>query len=232
MTATRASLFNSRWNEPLAIFHGRLGNEVHYSDNDFPSTCYPLEVHMPPEQCLGLQADARAFPFPLKMHAYLMRMLFLARNNQPRKVQEICDHIPQLNHLWIVVKTRSRDDQDRVVSHMENIFIEHLRQVRKQVDIVSKSDRLTVTQLAVTIPPNWDYALQRIYEKILLQVWPDIARDSIIFVYESEAVGHWLLRTKGENLREMKPERIILADFGGHTLVCCWPAIQFYHCKP
>lgn len=39
------------------------------------------------------------------------------------------------------------------------------------------------------------------------------------FVFESEAVGHWLLRLNKAKRQYEKTKRLVLADFGGHTMV-------------
>ncbi|KAI9147083.1 hypothetical protein HJFPF1_13114 [Paramyrothecium foliicola] len=151
------------------------------------------------------------------MYSYVKRILLYQRKNEHDSIRVICEHVPQLKEIWRHLEKQSKEYQNTVVSHMHGIFVEHLKQVRKRSDSAAKLKRVRVAKLAVTIPPNWDALLQKDYEEILVKIWCDI-RHHITFVYECEAVGHWVLRLHQEKLYDMKPDKVVLADFGGHTL--------------
>ncbi|KAI9155650.1 hypothetical protein HJFPF1_08238 [Paramyrothecium foliicola] len=188
---------------------------------DFSNLCNPFRIDEAPEKCFGPHLDTSEFCFPLKMYHYLVRTVWLAKQKKLAKLKQIRARIPQVDQLWRRMDQcpdRSEAFRDRIVAHMEAMFVVHLKEIREISDKVANGMSMRITQLAVTLPPNWDPALQKINERVLMKVWPDIGPDNVALVYESEAVGHWLLRTNAENLRSDKPKKVILVDFGGHTI--------------
>lgn len=80
--------------------------------------------------------------------------------------------------------------------------------------------------VVVTIPSSWNGPFQDVYTSILTKAFPHIKSSGIVFVHESEAIGHYLMSEHAvTGLRQIEqaaktPYAVMVVDFGGHTVVC------------
>lgn len=224
MTATRASIMRLDCKDnpdqiPIAIPRP----PAHWAADqnhagDFPATAYPLKLQEAPERCLGYAADAHASPFPLKMFFYFQHFRALLSENETSRAENLRRNLPQIDALWKQLSACDADHQQRVADHLESIFRYHLRTVREHSERTAASKGWRITKLAITLPPSWNSHLQTMYTDILGQIWDDLATGDITKIYESEAVAHWLLR-QDVRWQTDSAKQLLVADFGGHTLV-------------
>lgn len=128
--------------------------------------------------------------------------------------------IPQLDRFFERFDNLANDDaRRRVLAHAQNIFLALLRLIKEQSDRLAHFKQATITELAVTIPPNWDQWTQHLYVLLLNRIWDNLGPSAITIIYESEAIGHWLLSPDQAITQMERPKRCILGDFGGHILV-------------
>lgn len=221
-TATRASLLDESQpsQQPDMIVRPyRFSYSERGSDGQFPATALPFEVSKPPVACLSYPNDGSVDEFSLKLCCYVKKLKAFEEKNNEKQIKLTLEHIPQLKRFWKKFKSCSDALMSRVEDHIEAIFQHHLSIIRKQSERKAKDKSLRIRKLAVTIPPNWDKVLQDWYSKMFAVVWPEIDEKHISFVYESEAICHYLLRLNNSTKRKEAIQRILIADFGGHTLV-------------
>lgn len=190
----------------------------HHFLSDFASTASPLPLTRSIEKCLCYATESTGLSVPLKMLFYLKRFISFVREGEHELAESISRTIPQIKELWKHLEKEKGRYQDRFVVRMEQIFLHHMRVVRNTTEEKAVLNGMRITKLAVTLPSNWDATLQKMYIELLHKVWDNISRDDVVTVWESEAVGHWLLRLD-TNWRGNQVKRVIVADFGGHTLV-------------
>ncbi|KND90880.1 hypothetical protein TOPH_04532 [Tolypocladium ophioglossoides CBS 100239] len=191
-----------------------------YPQCDFPSTAYPFDINRAPESCLDFAAEARAFSLPLKLYWPFLEIRELWKRGRYGEAPKRWAKFPQIKAIWRVLEKKPQEEQDAIMSHLEKIFEAHLTRVRDSAEAVAtgRKKTLKVTKLAATIPPNWNGKMQRKYLDLLTKIW-GFGEDKIEWLFESEAVGHCLLRLDGTIRHEKEFKSFLLADFGGHTLV-------------
>ncbi|KAF3799013.1 hypothetical protein GCG54_00010686 [Colletotrichum gloeosporioides] len=123
----------------------------------------------------------------------------------------------------LILKEKERDKivTDRLREHIVECF----RKVAKATQDTCNREGLFYDSIAVTLPVTWNTPpFQTMYAAILEGAFPNITPENFVYVYEAEAVGHYLLhsrirgilqRTEGD---EKYPHRLMIADFGGHTV--------------
>jgi hypothetical protein len=158
------------------------------------------------------------------MYPYIARIKVMrARGRDSDRVLEegYRRKIPQLNRFVRRFDNLIPKMQDRVMAHARRVFLAHLGLVQSRSETLAESRGYTITQVVATIPPNWDRWTQHFYVDLLRHTWNMLRSTDITLLYESEAIGHWLLCMDQKTQNE-KPKRLIMADFGGHTLVCIY----------
>lgn len=225
MTATRASFMRVDWKgvknmDPIVVPRdsSHLARDQYYG-GDIPATAYPFRVTEKPEDCLDYTADTHAVSFPLKMYPYFKRSREYLRAKEMNKVNTIRKTIPQIDDLYKRLEGGDAEFQEQVENHLGKIFCCHLRKVREQSKRKARTKTMQIVKLAVTIPPNWDAYLQTIYVDLLSEVWEEIHPDDITIIHESDAAAHWVFWSD-QRWQESTTRQILIADFGGHTLVC------------
>lgn len=189
-----------------------------FRDCDMPATAFPFDTNKKPEDCLGFATDTRRDQLPLKMFMYFQRAQTLREKNQTKDLKKILKTIPQVDEFWQTYIQQPPAAQTRIANHLENIFIAHLEMVRHQSETTAKKHGVRISKIAATIPPNWDKWMQDKYVDLLSSVM-GIHEHDITTVFESEAICHFLLRLNTVIKQSSQVNRVILADFGGHTLV-------------
>lgn len=224
-TATRASLAPFRLQgtdeRPSIVLRPKYSqHRQRFEAGDIPSAANLFAVDKSPESCIGYIGDDPD-QTPVKMFLYIVRVYMLRKRGDKKDlnhVKKFRQRIPQLEHFFKRYDNLDKDMQHRVMAHAQCIFLAHLGQVRCLSEELAESQNVSITKLAATIPPNWDSWTQQHYIRLLLQAWDNLTNDDITILNESEAIGHRILRLD-QKTRAAKPERLILVDFGGHTLV-------------
>ena len=143
----------------------------------------------------------------------------MGRDGQTRKEQEYRREIPQLETFFKRYDELPSNEQCEIHGYALQIFEDHLRKVRTLSEDTAEARGITITKLAPTVPSNWDGWTCDFYLLFLRKVWSHINEDQITLIYESEAIGQYVLRSDCR-IRKTAPEVIMVVDFGGHTLVC------------
>lgn len=229
MTATRACLLTLDRDDAPAIIASEGSKRVTgqgYCDCDFPSTAFPFDPVPKLEDCLGYGAEARSMSIPLKLYWIAVE----GRNLQSRKhhgeVRKLRKLFPPISDLFREVNSKKRqgrqkaDYQRDVFSRLRQIFIAHLKQVKRQAETRVYFENYEVVAVAATLPPAWTAKTQGNYLKLLREVWEDIPADDFHWLEESEAIGHYLLRNNSIQPEDRGTiDTFLLNDFGGHTMV-------------
>ncbi len=196
-------------------------NEEKPDQTDFPSGATLFATNRCPEQCLEDLSDDPD-QTPIKMFPYIGRIQKLRDRNTKKDLQLVAAYIrliPQLDRFYERFDNLIDDNaRKRVLAHAQNIFLAHLSSVKSQSDNLASSKGYSITRVAATIPPNWDQWTQEFYIKLLGRAWNNLNIDAFSLIYESEAVGHWLLSLE-QPIEADRPKRLVIVDFGGHTLV-------------
>ncbi|KAL3956009.1 hypothetical protein ACCO45_008855 [Purpureocillium lilacinum] len=207
MTATRACLLTLDRDDAPAIIASEGSKRVTgqgYCDCDFPSTAFPFDPVPKLEDCLGYGAEARSMSIPLKLYWIAVE----GRNLQSRKhhgeVRKLRKLFPPISDLFREVNSKKRqgrhkaDYQRDVFSRLRQIFIAHLKQVKRQAETRAYFEN---------------------YEVLLREVWEDIPADDFHWLEESEAIGHYLLRNNSVQPEDRGTiDTFLLNNFGGHTM--------------
>lgn len=192
-----------------------------FEAGDFASAANFFDVDKPPLDCIGYIGDDPD-QTPVKMNMYIARIVKLRQRGNPEDLQNVAvyrDRMPQLDRFFYRFDRLDNHMQRRVLSHAQSIFLAHLGQIRSESEITAELKKVKITRLAATIPPNWDVWTQRFYVLLLAKVWDNLDVEDIHLLHESEAIGHWLLCLDPKT-QALRPRQLIVADFGGHTLVC------------
>lgn len=206
--------------KPELVMNAKTNADSGNNRWDFPSTAYPWPVEFDPEVSLGAPDRAKAISFPLKMFFYLTEAWIHHKSGNVAKLGQIRRAIPHIEDLWKLIEVLESNDQEKLKENVRRIFLAHLKIVKAQVDEKSRLMGVRITQVAVTIPPNWDMGMQNEYLQLILQVWTEIESTNVTYIYESEAMGHWFFRLNSFQRAVETYNLYILADWGGHTLVC------------
>jgi hypothetical protein len=236
-TATRASLAspdcnNNNKHPDIVSRPDNLEHRERYGDGDFPSAADFFAVNKAPKLCIGYIGDDPD-QTPIKIYPYICRITAMRnrRSYEDKNKAKVSDEdkefenkyrsmIPQLERFFDRFDALDKDAQSGVMKHARKVLLAHLGLIRWKSDLRAASRGWKVTQVVATIPPNWDRWTQHLYIRVLKRVWKHLgSEEAITLLHESEAIGHWLLGFD-ERTREKRPKRLILADFGGHTLVC------------
>lgn len=202
----------------IVVRPNRSEYTAQFKDCDMPATAFPFDTRKKPEDCLGYATESRRQQLPLKMFMYFQRAKDLHDKNQMENFNKVLDSIPQVAEFWKEYAQQTKENQAKIARHLEAIFIAHLHIVRRQSEDKAKTNNMEIKKIAATIPPNWDSYMQVKYVQLLAQVMK-IHEDNITILSESEAICHYLLRLNKATKRQDKGYRVIVADFGGHTLV-------------
>lgn len=192
-----------------------------FDAGDFPSAANFFAVDQPPQLCIGYIGD-NPDQTPVKMFSYMARIKVMReRGSMADKTleTEYRKKIPQLERFYLRFDGLDENMQRRVMSHARKVFLAHLRHLRFESEALAASRGWEIKKVAATIPPNWDRWTQQLYILLLKLTWDSLDAEAITLLHESEAIGHWLL-CLDKKTQEERPKRLILADFGGHTLVC------------
>lgn len=124
--------------------------------------------------------------------------------------------------LFLKEKEREELTTDQLRAHVVECF----RKVAKATQDTCDREGLSYDRIAVTLPVTWNTPpFQTMYAGILEEAFPNITPENFVYIYEAEAVGHYLLhghirgilqRPEGD---EKYPHRVMVVDFGGHTVV-------------
>lgn len=188
---------------------------------DIRSLKSPFSIIDPGDLYLDDYGDG-PFQIPIKFFLYIFRVIQgrrMGREGQTLKEQEYRREIPQLETFFKRYDELLPDVQCEVYDYALQVFEDHLRRVRDRSENAAAARGITITKIAPTVPSNWDEWTCDFYLLLLRKVWSHIDEDQITLIYESEAIGQYVLRTDCR-IRKAAPEVIMVVDFGGHTLVC------------
>ncbi|KAK2752063.1 hypothetical protein CKAH01_06349 [Colletotrichum kahawae] len=123
----------------------------------------------------------------------------------------------------LILKEKERDEL--VTDQLREHIVECFRKVAKATQDTCDQEGLFYDSIAVTLPVTWNtQPFQAMYASILEEAFPNIKPANFVYIYEAEAVGHYLLhsRMRGTLRRteddEKYPHRVMIVDFGGHTV--------------
>lgn len=158
---------------------------------------------------------------PAKMIPYLIRMYYLATASDGKHdvIGRFCAEIPQLGAFYEVFKLLKPLRQANVIHRAYKVFAALLQFVARYAEKQAHTSGIHLERMAFTIPSNWDNWIQKLMLHFIRLLWPMIEEHNIHFIYEAEAVGHYLFRLHKVQASD-HPARILIIDWGGHTLVC------------
>ncbi|CEJ83078.1 hypothetical protein VHEMI03108 [[Torrubiella] hemipterigena] len=154
------------------------------------------------------------------MIPYLIRMHTLAckRPHASKTVIErFCGEIPQLGAFYSIFCARDVSDKERIIRQAYRVFAALLQSIARYAQDQAYTSGIKLERVAFTIPSNWDNWTQRLVLKVIGIVWPMVSTYDIHIIYEAEAVGHYLFRL-GNIRAKKRPLRVLIIDWGGHTL--------------
>ncbi|KAF6838395.1 hypothetical protein CPLU01_02507 [Colletotrichum plurivorum] len=119
-------------------------------------------------------------------------------------------------------------DRDSLIAGtVLGLIVQYFQNVeRATASTCAKSHKfgLYYDSIVVTIPSSWNEPFQDVYTSILMKAFPHIKSSGIVFVHESEAIGHYLMSEHVvTGLRQIEetaeaPYAVMVVDFGGHTV--------------
>lgn len=141
------------------------------------------------------------------------------RQGHDKIVKGFCKEIPQLGAFYTKFQSLEIDEQELVIHRSCKVFAALLQHIARYAERQAHQAGIKLERIALTIPSNWDNWTQKFALKMIAKVWPTVKDCNIHVVYEAEAVGHYLFRLL--DIRAKKhPLRVLIVDWGGHTLVC------------
>ncbi|KAJ3951075.1 hypothetical protein N0V92_012526, partial [Colletotrichum tropicale] len=123
----------------------------------------------------------------------------------------------------LILKEKDREEltTDQLRAHVVECF----RKVAKATQDTCDREGLFYDSIAVTLPVTWNTPpFQTMYAGILEEAFPNISAENFVYIYEAEAVGHYLLHSRIRGILqrteddEKYPHRLMVVDFGGHTV--------------
>jgi hypothetical protein len=166
----------------------------------------------------ALEADN---PISLKYFIYVLVLTQYNQDGGPllRQLRTLIDDLPILDPL------RRYLGGSEPVEPLREMVKRHLESVAKAALHVCDNENLSIEHIVATMPATWITPFQRLYEEILMSVFPDTHPDELTIIYEPEAIGHWVLNGRRREFREFRRSHkrdvktVVFVDFGGHTVV-------------
>ncbi|KAF9871149.1 hypothetical protein CkaCkLH20_11318 [Colletotrichum karsti] len=208
-TSTRAFLYSptqspEKQRNVVENYDGRSLRTAHrFERGDFSSMGYPFEPGLPVYQGESLDLHRQAVSLKYAIYA-------LTRHND-----DLYSQYSLVQPIW----NASGDEEfkERLREGLTDLFIA----VKEKVDKLCKSKDLNIKRIAITVPAQWTgtgQCLAEEYESIVSRVFDAPGRE-IVFVTETEALAHYLLRDEKNLVSTGEPRfTLLFMDFGGHNM--------------
>ncbi|KAK8037551.1 hypothetical protein PG991_000897 [Apiospora marii] len=197
----------------------RAVQSLRFAPGDFSSAIYPFEADGP--TYLYEESDPTRRPVSAK---YAFYALVVASD-------ELLEQYPLVDEL-----VAGRDDrafQQRLRRGLEALFIRIGRLTRAICD----ENDYEIDVIGLSIPSQWTMDFEDLYRAIVVSAFGAKYKDRVVFVYETEALGHYLCThacpardyakkllqsaVKGGQEKTVCHDVLLFIDFGGHNANTC-----------
>ncbi|KAK8102335.1 hypothetical protein PG984_015481 [Apiospora sp. TS-2023a] len=207
-TSTRAVL------GPHYVEENRVVPSVRFANGDFSSAIYPFEPDGP--VYLYEESDPMRRPVSAKYAFYAL----------VNASDELLEQYPLVDEL--VAGRDNKAFQHRLRRGIEALFIRIARVTRAICD----ENDYEIDVIGLSIPSQWTMDFEELYRSVMVTAFGARYRDRVVFVYETEALGHYLCTDYmkkllqhaakgGQTQKTVCHDVLLFVDFGGHNANTC-----------
>ncbi|KAK6840028.1 hypothetical protein PG987_005894 [Apiospora arundinis] len=187
---------------------------VRFSPGDFSSSIYPFEPRGP--VYLYEDDDPTRRPVSAKYAFYALVDASDELLEQYRLVEELIAGRGDIHF-----KKRLRKGLEELFTRIANLSHAICDEYDYEIGIIGLS-----------VPSQWTLDFEDLYREIIVTTFGDCYRERMVFVYETEALGHFLCRDYMRKLlqpsdrsnqdgKTVRHEVLLFIDFGGHNANSC-----------
>ncbi|KAK7972624.1 hypothetical protein PG988_006758 [Apiospora saccharicola] len=192
----------------------RAVHSLRFANGDFSSAIYPFEPNGP--VYLYEESDPMRKPVSAKYAFYAL----------VDASDELLEQYPLVEDL--IAGRDNKTFQHRLRRGLEALFIRIARLTRAICD----ENDYEIDVIGLSIPSQWTMDFEELYRSIIVTAFGPRYRDRVVFVYETEALGHYLCTdyikrllqhaAKGGQMQKTVCHDVLLfIDFGGHNANTC-----------